>query len=581
MLAVLLLFALSVSASAQQRRGSITGKIVTEDGAPMSGVTVMLGALTSNPAQRSLKTAVADEEGNFQFANLPPRTYSISVMESRGYVQPPRPANAPQPVYRLGDNAIIRLTRGGVITGRVTYANGDPMIAVYVTAIRVRDASGNPIRQQTNSRSRLTDDRGVYRLYGLQSGTYIVAANHSGASFYGLQSPFDGDAPTYYPSATRDTAAEVNVTAGAETSGIDIRHRGDRGHVVSGKVIGGAESAGTVTYMANITLLGYPSGILTGASAARLDVGENGFVFLGIPDGEYELYADRGSADGDDSSRSEPRRVTVTGGDVTGLELKLLPMASITGRVVIEPAPNVCDPKAKSDLEEIALRPRREEKPSDSPSMLRAFQMTFTANEKGEFKLNMLSPARYRIELNLANENWFVKSITGAGGPPAATPTKPSAAAAKPAGANDLARFGVALKPGEKLTGVTGAIADGAVGLRGKVVAAKEGAKLPSRLRAHLIPWETTSADDVLRYGETLIASDGAFAFANFAPGKYRLLARAIPDGEPADRLPQPAAWDSAERAKLRKEAEAAKNEIELKACQRVKDHLLRYEGNL
>ncbi len=104
---------------------------------------------------------------------------------------------------------------------------------------------------------------------------------------------------------------------------------------------------------------------------------------------------------------------------------------------------------------------------------------------------------------------------------------------------------------------------------------------MPSRLRAHLIPWEATSADDALRYGETLVASDGTFTFANFAPGKYRLLARAVPDNEPADRLPQPAAWDSAERAKLRKEAEAAKNEIELKACQRVKDHLLRYEGNL
>jgi hypothetical protein len=116
MMTMFLLCALFVSANAQPRRGSITGKIVTDDGAPMSGVTVMLGALTSNPTQRSLKTAVADEEGNFQFANLPPRTYSISVMESRGYVQPPRPANAPQPVYRLGDNAIIRLTRGGVIT---------------------------------------------------------------------------------------------------------------------------------------------------------------------------------------------------------------------------------------------------------------------------------------------------------------------------------------------------------------------------------------------------------------------------------------------------------------------------------
>ncbi|MGH9802882.1 MAG: hypothetical protein ACRD82_21150, partial [Blastocatellia bacterium] len=62
-----------------------------------------------------------------------------------------------------------------------------------------------------------------------------------------------------------------------------------------------------------------------------------------------------------------------------------------------------------------------------------------------------------------------------------------------------------------------------------------------------------------------------------FAPGKYWLLARTIPDNESSDRLPSPVAWDAAERAKLRKEAEAAKNEIELKACQRVKDYVLRF----
>lgn len=574
-----LLCVLFVSISAQQRRGSIAGRIIAEDGAPMPGVTVMLRAISGASSQRLTRTAMSDEEGDFQFADLPPRAYSISVMESRGYVQPQRPANAPQPVYRPGDNAIIRMMRGGVITGRVTYANGDPMIGVYVTAIRVRDVDGAPVRQQTNSRPRLTDDRGIYRLYGLQPGTYIVAINHSGASFYNLQTPFDGDAPTYYPSATRDVAAEVNVAAGAETSGIDIRHRGDRGHAVSGKVTGAGESTGLMIYMANITLLAYPSGVLTGSSATRLSEGENGFAFLGIPDGEYEIYADRGSAGGDDNYRSEPRRVTVRGGDVTGVELKLLPMASIAGRVVIEPAPNACDPKSKSDMEEIALRPRREEKPTDSPSMLRAFQTIFTVNEKGEFKLNMLSPANYRIELNLPNENWFVKSITrpGVSGPPAAAPAKPSATA-RPAGVTDLARSGVALKSGEKLTGVIVTIADGAAGLRGKVIPAKEGAKLPSRLRVRLIPWEASSADDVLRYGETLAADDGTFAFTNFAPGKYRLLARPVPDSEPADHQPSPAAWDPAERAKLRKETETAKNEIELKACQRVKDHLLRYE---
>ena len=39
----------------------------------------------------------------------------------------------------------------------------------------------------------------------------------------------------------------------------------------------------------------------------------------------------------------------------------------------------------------------------------------------------------------------------------------------------------------------------------------------------------------------------------------------------------RPAAFDATERLKLRKDAEAANNELELKPCQRVKDHVLRW----
>jgi hypothetical protein len=55
------------------------------------------------------------------------------------------------------------------------------------------------------------------------------------------------------------------------------------------------------------------------------------------------------------------------------------------------------------------------------------------------------------------------------------------------------------------------------------------------------------------------------------------LLARPIPDSEPNDKPARPAAWDAAERAKLRREAEAAKVVIELKPCQRLSDYVLRY----
>ncbi len=561
--ALILALSLFASVNAQQKRGSITGQVVTDDGAPMSGVSVRLFAAPAGSGGSSPQIVVTDADGNFQFTNLPTRTYSVAVMESGAYSPPQRPANTPATLYRPGDQIALRMIRGGVITGRVIYANGDPMIGVSVTAIRVRDAEGRPVQLAGPSRTRLTDDRGIYRLYGLTPGTYLVANNYGGSMFANTQLPFDGDAPTYHPSATRDTAVEVQVAGSAEISGIDIRHRGDRGHIVSGKVIGGSDSSTEmVSYLSSVMLLSSPSGILAGSTSTRAGEGENGFSFLGVPDGEYELQANRGSADGESSSFTEPRRVTVRGSDVTGLELRLLPMGSIAGRVTLETAPTPC-PKDKSTIQEVLLWSRREEQPTDMLSSLRSFPAFFSVNEKGEFKITALPPGRFHLSPNLPTENWFVKSIAGSG---------TGTGAPGKSAANDLARSGVALKSGEKLSGVAITIAEGAASLRGKV-AAKAGAKLPSRLRVHLVPAEPAATDEVLRYAETLIGDDGAFTFTNLAPGKYRLLVRAVPDDEPANRLPVPAAWDTAGRARLRKDAD--KNEIELKACQHLKDYVL------
>src|SRR5262249_17577355 len=121
--------------------------------------------------------------------------------------------------------------------------------------------------------------------------------------------------------------------------------------------------------------------------------------------------------------------------------------------------------------------------------------------------------------------------------------------------------------------------AEGAAGLRGKVAPEKEGARLSAKVVVHLVPAETASADDVLRYAEAAVDRDGAFEFKNIPPGKYRMLARAAPDDEPGDRPPAQVAWDANERTKLKKEAEALKIEVELKPCRRVADQVVKYSS--
>jgi len=429
----------------------------------------------------------------------------------------------------------------------------------------VRDSEGKPLQAAINSSPRSTDDRGVYRIYGLQPGAYIVVANSNSNNYGGTT--YYGETPTYHPSSVRDAATEVTVASGSEASGIDIRYLGEPGHAVSGKMTETDQTGAAGPLGVYLTLAA------TGASYDSTFVnpgpGVGGFAFYGVPDGEYDLTAERYEDSRSDGLISQPRRVTVRGADVTGVELKLSPKSSIAGKVVLEQLPQRCEEKRQPVLEEIVLQAHRDEavKAPLAPNLFSPRDAT--ADEKGAFLLRPLNPARYRLRASMPSESWYLKSITA----PSSAPAKGTGTT----GGADIARAGVTLKPGERMSGVTVTIAEGAASLRGKVAPEKEGARLPAKVVVHLVPAETASADDVLRYAEVAVDRDGAFEFRNMAPGKYRMLARAAPDDEPSDRLPARVAWESNERAKLRREAEALKIEVELKPCQRVADQVVKY----
>lgn len=547
----------------EAQTGVITGRVVAEDGGGMSNVRVQIYPV--NAGRLSVGgpiSAATDEDGNFKFTDLRQRAYSVYVREARGYVQQFIPGSEGN-YYRIGDHAVITLVRGGVITGRVTTANGEPMVGAQVSATRTRDAEGNPLRRGYGGRSRATDDRGVYRLWGLTAGTYVVSVRSNLSSRQ--IAPYDGDTPTYYPSSTRDAAAEVAVTSGAEVAGIDIRYRGDRGHTISGAVKGIGED-----FQPYVVLYSVAAGAYAGQAGSRPGEAANSFSIPGVSDGEYEIMAQAyGRGDDVDSFVSPPRRVTVRGADVGGVELKVEPRASIAGKIVVENQPGACETKRKFSFEEVIVSLTRDEKTSQS--VHQGYLNSIAADEKGEFAIRHIDPGRYFIRPLLPAENWYVKSIS------AATNTQAGAKSGRPASAAGVAQGGFALKAGEKLGGLTVTVASGAASLSGKVVAAKEGARLPSRLRVHLTPAEAASANDPLRYAEAIVGPDGSFALNNIAPGKYWLIARAEPEDEPIDLVRTPIAWDAVERAKLRKEAEASKAEIELKPCQRVTERIVKF----
>jgi protocatechuate 3,4-dioxygenase beta subunit len=563
--------------------GAITGRVIGPDGQGVADAEVSANRIIEGPESR--RSTVSDEEGNFTLTGLSPGAYLLSA-QAPGYVSVDRPiVNA---IHRIGENVIIRLVKGGVITGRVTDESGEPLVGVTVSQQRLRATEGKP----TGSRGDMysfgfgrTDDRGIYRIYGLQPGVYIVSIGRGN-----LYAPDDlqtwRDAPTYYPSATRESAAEVHLRGGEEVSGIDIRHRGERGRIVSGSVSGETQLSYNSLSVALRALEAGRFETSTFVSSSR------GFAFYGVPAGEYELTA-ASDRDGGETGASATRRVSVRGADVSGVELKLAPRGSIAGRVVISDPPKGCaidsglaenqasdrnqeQAVRRSVVEEIVLRAVRD-KPDRRAQTSRFFGYEMygrAPNAKGEFALKNLDAGRYRITFDLPDDGWHIRAINQTG----VVTAKAATSGAMDGSKNpvDISRNGIAIKPGDKLSGVEVIIAEGAATLSGRVVPAK--GQLPPRLRAHLIPAEAASADDVIHYAQIDIRDDGSFQFKHIAPGIYLIHTRQLTEREANDGQVHPLAWDAVERVKLRLEALAAKNEIELQPCERVKDYVLRYE---
>lgn len=530
-----------------RRSGSIGGRVVTEDGQPVEGATVNCASAENITAMRMSTT---DAEGNFSFTGLSPAVYRLLAF-APGLVSMPM-FGGEGVIARIGETHTMALVRGGVVTGRVTNSAGESVVAVQVGAIRVRDGEGKPVRTAGAIRARQTDDRGIYRLYGLPAGTYLIVANLStGMGFQ--SSAYDQQVPTFFPSSNRDSATEISVQTGAEVSGIDIRYRDIRGHSINGSVDGVTGSASV-----QLELRAGGSVVSTTLAFAREPGAARTFAINGVPDGDYDLI---GSAVGgiEEAFVTAPRRITVRGADVVGVKLTMTPLASIAGKVVIEAGniPEDCVKGRESVVTEIMVRAQFDGKAADADALvISAFRLLDAVKPGGEFKVNNLVAGSHWLYAELPGENWYIKSATMPG----------PGAARKPI---DLGRTTLSLKAGERAAGVTVTVAEGAAQLTGKITGERVGR---GRWRIHLVPVDAAQAGNTLVYYEAVVGGDAGFMLEHLAPGKYWVLARAWPEDQSTELTVRRAAWDTAERAKLRKEAEAAKQEVELNACQRIKD---------
>jgi hypothetical protein len=528
--------------------GVIDGKVVNENGQPLAGASVSVRAVNSSGSGR---TTTSDIDGNFRVSGLEPALYSLAG-NAPAYTTALMDPTSPT-YYRIGDTVRVEMVRGGAITGTVTNSLGEPVIAVRVRATLIRDPQGEvPKVPFFGVMEQSTDDRGIYRIYGLRPGTYVVSAG--GAGFTPSFNPYESDVPTFAPSATRDNAAEVTVRSG-EDSTIDIRYRGEPGHTISGTTKSTSPNGAQVT-------LTVPGTTVPFATTFQM-FGNRGFAFNGLSDGDYELVAQEVTSTLSSTipllALSEPKRVSVRGADVTGIELTTKPLATISGKMLLESSKvPECQGKRPLLLAETMVQLQRPEKDKEDFMTIRAFSSSASPDATGVFVLRNLLPGRYQFEPRFYSRYWYLQSIIMTTG--AAKPQKIDAAASW-----------TTLKSGDKLSNLTITLAQGAASIRGRVPV-PEGAAIPGGMSVYLVPGEPDKAEDVLRYFVADVGADLTFTFNNLPPGRYL----ALMDTQPTTltKLRQPEGAPA--RTKLRRTAEAKKNEIELKPCQTLADYQLK-----
>src|SRR5689334_7105247 len=219
--------------------GSISGK-VTIKGKPAIGVTILAtdSDHRSNPMM-SRHRARTDQTGSYRITNLPPGTYDISSITPALV-----PANDSNSVAVTGDEEVedfnIALVPGGVITGKITDHEGEPVIGQQVIISPVSEPP-HGFRNTMLSRfmENSTDDRGVYRAFGLPPGKYKVSVGESGS---GRRSSREYYKKTFFRSVTDAAKATIiEVTEGSVTNDVDIvLGRPVETFRVAGRVIDGA-----------------------------------------------------------------------------------------------------------------------------------------------------------------------------------------------------------------------------------------------------------------------------------------------------------------------------------------------------
>ncbi|HEX7781161.1 MAG TPA: carboxypeptidase-like regulatory domain-containing protein, partial [Vicinamibacterales bacterium] len=185
-----------MTASGQQPARDTPLRLAPPAGTGVIAGTVFTDETPSEPARKSRvtlnevssiipgRTTTTDDAGRFVFRKLPAGRYNLQASKP-GYLSvnhgATRPGRTGIPIAiadgQARNDVLFRIPRGGVITGTVRDQSGQPAPGVAVTVLRYGYSfltGSRMLSVPAMSSLGTTDDRGVYRVWGLAPGEYVV-----------------------------------------------------------------------------------------------------------------------------------------------------------------------------------------------------------------------------------------------------------------------------------------------------------------------------------------------------------------------------------------------------------------------
>jgi hypothetical protein len=371
----------------------------------------------SSSPPRSADVQSGDETGNIDFDVAATETFRavIPVVHRLPQVQPlpngqPGMATGP-PLAELQGGRLLNVSTGGpprsldilvpgggVVSGSVVDAAGEPFQGITMRALQVRREHGRQVARAV-AWERVTDDRGRYRLFGLAPGSYLIVASLDATELTASRATAAGFAPLYFPGTTFvDAAQPLRVESGGDVSGTDLTFAAAPTSRLAGRAIG---ADGEPLHGRVFLGISQRSGAIAPDPRSERIEPDGSFELTDVAPGDYVLQAS-GEAGMGTPPEFASEFVTVAERDPPPITIRTSRGATLEGRFVVE---GTTDPPMRA----FSLRAS----PTDldrSPPDGRGPQ-GLGIYDDGRFYLTGLF-GRVRLSVPNPLPGWYLKSLT-------------------------------------------------------------------------------------------------------------------------------------------------------------------------